>query len=169
MASIGLESTKLEKHISSPNKMFCRKELNFHSQITLLCCVITYLLLISISSSGFAVYYQGNLSVVDFLCCLQDLADMVGNLGDADVLAFWCQCKPYLKAELTQAGYEPSELTCSELEVLATQIDHADEVAHEMHKGSLLKPIQSCGESKQHLHNVNPPQSTQLKPNNGLS
>ncbi|KIM76140.1 hypothetical protein PILCRDRAFT_798107 [Piloderma croceum F 1598] len=94
----------------------------------------------------FDVYYQGNLSVVDFLRRLQDLADTVGDLDDTDVvLAFWRRCKPYLKAELTRAGYEPSELTSSELEVLATRIERADEVAHETRKVASSKPMQSCG------------------------
>ena len=57
------------------------------------------------------IYYQGNLSVIDFLRRLQDLADTVGDFDDSDVvLAFWRRCKPYLRAELTRAGHEPSEL-----------------------------------------------------------
>ena len=116
----------------------------------------------------FDVYYQGNLSVVDFLRRLQDLADTVGDLDDADVvLAFWRRCKPYLKAELTRAGYEPSELTSSELEVLATRIERADEAAHETRKGTSSKLSQSRGEPKRHSHGANAPQPAKSKSNSG--
>ena len=116
----------------------------------------------------FDAYYQGNLSVIDILCRLQDLADTVGDLDDSDVvLAFWRRCKPYLRAELTRAGHEPSELTSSELEVLATRIERADEVAHETRKGTSSKPVQSRGGPKRHNRDANPPQSTQSTPSNG--
>ena len=116
----------------------------------------------------FDVYYQGNLSVIDFLRRLQDLADTVGDLDDSNVvLAFWHCCKPYVRAELTRAGHEPLELTSSELEVLATRIERADEVAHEMQKGTSSKPVQSCGGPKRYNRDTNPPQSTQSTPSNG--
>ena len=52
---------------------------------------------------------QEDLSAVDYLRQLQDLADTVGNLEDADVvLAFWRRCRSYIRSEFTRAGYEPS-------------------------------------------------------------
>ena len=89
----------------------------------------------------FDAYYQGNLSVVDYLRRLQDLADTVGDLDDSDVvLAFWCRCQSYLRSELTRAGYEPSELTTASLETLATCIEHVDRVACDTRKGTSSKP-----------------------------
>ena len=47
--------------------------------------------------------------------------DTVGDLTDADiVLAFWRCCQPYIRSELIRDDYEPSELTVTELETLAT-------------------------------------------------
>jgi len=81
----------------------------------------------------FDLYYQGNLSVVDYLRRLQDLADTVGDLNDNDVvLAFWRRCQPYLRSELTRTGYEPSVLTVIELETLATRIEHAEDASRDV-------------------------------------
>jgi hypothetical protein len=102
----------------------------------------------------FDVYYQGHLSAVDYLRRLQDLADTVGDLSDADiVLAFWRRCQPYIRSELTRDGYEPSELTVTELETLATRIERAEEASHDARKGvakGLGNPARSDSRRRPH-------------------
>jgi hypothetical protein len=72
------------------------------------------------------------LSAVDYLRQLQDLADTVGDLEDADVvLAFWRRCQSYIRSELTRASYEPSILTVNDLEALANRIERAEEASRE--------------------------------------
>jgi hypothetical protein len=80
----------------------------------------------------FDSYRQEDLSAVDYLCQLQDLADTVGDLDDADiVLAFWRHCQSYIRSELTCAGYEPSILTVNDLETLKSCIERTEEASHE--------------------------------------
>jgi hypothetical protein len=75
---------------------------------------------------------QEDLLAVDYLRQLQDLADTVGDLKDADVvLAFWRRCQSYIRSELTRTGYEPSILTVNDLETLANRIKHAEEASRE--------------------------------------
>jgi hypothetical protein len=75
---------------------------------------------------------QEDLSAVDYLRQLQDLADTVGDLEDTDiVLAFWRRCQSYIRSELTRAGYEPSILTVDDLETLANRIERAEEASCE--------------------------------------
>ena len=74
--------------------------------------------------------HQEDLLAVDYLRQLQDLADTVGDLEDADVvLAFWRRCQSYIRSELTHTRYEPSILTVDDLETLANCIKHAEEVS----------------------------------------
>jgi hypothetical protein len=76
---------------------------------------------------------QEDLSAVDYLRQLQDLADTVGDLEDTDVvLAFWRRCQSYIRSELTCAEYEPSILTVNDLETLANRIERADEASREV-------------------------------------
>ena len=85
----------------------------------------------------FDACHQDDLSAVHYLRQLQDLADTVGDLDDADVvLAFWSRCQLYLRPELTRTGYEPSVLTVNDLKSLATRIERTEEAPRETQKSS---------------------------------
>ncbi|KAJ6475201.1 hypothetical protein C8R47DRAFT_1199221 [Mycena vitilis] len=59
---------------------------------------------------------QGSRKVKDFMQNLQDLANTVGNLSDADiVLAFWHRCETYLRVEFTRLGYEAETISLKQL------------------------------------------------------
>ena len=60
---------------------------------------------------------QDGHSVLDFLRRLQEIADMVGDISDHDVvLAFWRRCQPYLCTELTRNGYDATTISIITLE-----------------------------------------------------
>ncbi|KIM80518.1 hypothetical protein PILCRDRAFT_822240, partial [Piloderma croceum F 1598] len=69
---------------------------------------------------------QGDLSALDFLRQLQDIADTVGDLDNNDIiLGFWRRCKSYLKVRLAEAGLEPGRITMIELEDLVVRLEKA--------------------------------------------
>jgi hypothetical protein len=69
---------------------------------------------------------QCDLSALDFLRQLQDIADTVGDLDDGDIiLGFFRRCKSYLKVKLAEAGLEPGRITLTELEYLVVRLETA--------------------------------------------
>ncbi|KAG1799667.1 hypothetical protein EV424DRAFT_1267612, partial [Suillus variegatus] len=49
------------------------------------------------------------LSVRDYLHQLQNIADMVGNINEREMVRqFWMNCQPYIRALLVDKGYEPN-------------------------------------------------------------
>ncbi|KAF7964565.1 hypothetical protein HWV62_5608, partial [Athelia sp. TMB] len=74
-------------------------------------------------------FEQRDLPALDFLRRIQELADTVGDLEEKDVvLAFWRRCVPYIRAELTIRGFEPSDLSIRELEDLVTRFERAHQL-----------------------------------------
>jgi hypothetical protein len=69
---------------------------------------------------------QHDMSALDFLRQLQEIADTVGDLDDGDIiLGFWRRCKSYLKSKLAEAGLEPGRITVTELEYLVVRLETA--------------------------------------------
>jgi hypothetical protein len=70
---------------------------------------------------------QHNMSALDFLRQLQEIADTVRDLDDDDsvILGFWRCCKSYLKLKLVEAGLEPGRITMYELEDLVVRLETA--------------------------------------------
>jgi hypothetical protein len=69
---------------------------------------------------------QCDLSALDFLRQLQDIADTVGDLDENDIiLGFWRRCRSYLKVRLAEAGLEPGRITMMELEDLVVRLEKA--------------------------------------------
>lgn len=98
----------------------------------------------------FNAYQQQDLSVLDFIHHLQDLANTVGDLEDSDViLAFWRRCQPYIQAELMHAGLEPADLTIIELESLVTCIEHAESTVKEAKRSGNSKLMKSSNNHHQ--------------------
>lgn len=63
---------------------------------------------------------QRNMSVLDYLHWLHEIADAIGDLGDKDiVLAFWQCCKAYLCFELSKEGFDPGHMSLAALKAAA--------------------------------------------------
>ena len=75
---------------------------------------------------------QEHRSVLDFLRCLQEITDTVGDIGEHDVvLAFWRRCQPYLRAELTKNGYDATMISVITLESECVRYEKAKRVIDE--------------------------------------
>lgn len=75
---------------------------------------------------------QENRSVLDFLWKLQEIADMIGDMDDKDIiLAFWRRSQPYLRVEMTKDGLDPTTMSLTVLEECAIRHERAHLLAGE--------------------------------------
>jgi hypothetical protein len=80
---------------------------------------------------------QNDMSAIDYLRKLQDVADTVGDITEDDiVLAFFRRASVYLRVKLADAGYEPSDLTLDQLEDKIIALDRGNEISEEERKRS---------------------------------
>ncbi len=85
----------------------------------------------------FDLFEQRELSVLDFLRRLHELADTIGDLDDRDIIiAFWRRCKPYLRFEMLREGLDPSIMSLITLEEAAVRQERAHSAAEEDSKRS---------------------------------
>jgi hypothetical protein len=62
---------------------------------------------------------QNDMSAIDYLCKLQDIADTIGDVSEDNiVVAFFCCAQVYLCVKLADGGYEVTDLTLEQLEEL---------------------------------------------------
>src|SRR5437660_1815482 len=75
---------------------------------------------------------QDNISILDFLGKLQELADTIGDITERETaLAFWRHCHPYLHAELTRNGYDVTTISLITLESECVRYEKAQRVIDE--------------------------------------
>lgn len=73
---------------------------------------------------------QNDMSALDYIQKPQDIADIVGDLDNLDVVrAFFHHAKTYLCAELAKMGLQASDLSTSELKDQVVSLEWAYEIA----------------------------------------
>ncbi|KAJ7711095.1 hypothetical protein B0H16DRAFT_1416166, partial [Mycena metata] len=83
---------------------------------------------------------QGSRKVKDFMQNLQDLANTVGNIADADiVLAFWRRCDSYLRVEFTKLGFEAETISLDRLMEIAEREERVHFLIEEERKKAAKK------------------------------
>lgn len=97
----------------------------------------------------FDACYQSEMSALDYLRKLQDIADTVGDLNENDiVLAFWRRCRSYLKSELAKAGLEPDRINLIQLENAVVRLETAHNISETAKKSNERAPGRPHNPSK---------------------
>lgn len=84
---------------------------------------------------------QQDLSVLDYLRRLHEIADTIGDLEEKDVvLAFWRRCRSYLRVEMSREGLDPTNLSLVALESAALRHERAHKIIEEENRKSKRTP-----------------------------
>ncbi|KAJ7743410.1 hypothetical protein B0H16DRAFT_1561702 [Mycena metata] len=76
---------------------------------------------------------------------LQDLANTVGNIADADiVLAFWRRCDSYLRVEFTKLGFEAETISLDR----PMEIAEREERVHFLIEEERKKAVKKSGDKE---------------------
>lgn len=69
---------------------------------------------------------DAKLLVRDYLCCLRNIADTVGDVDEREMVRqFWMNCQPYIRASLVDKGYEPNTVDLDTIEHKSLRVEQA--------------------------------------------